>query len=601
MADLTTQTPSVGDLTLVLKDDGSAAKLFYNSATVNRESAIALVKRFSVFLDHVINAPDTSVSSAPVLTPAELNEALIGLNETDKEYEDNTCIHHFFERQVLESPDAIAVAFEEEQISYRTLNQKANRLAHHLQQMGIGPESRVAICTSRSIEMMVGLLGILKAGAAYVPMDPSYPSERLAFMLADSGAAVLVAQEHLARSFDFGNVPIVSIEGVTSEAATLDHSDNPDTEVSATNLAYLIYTSGSTGRPKGVMITHRNVANFFAAMDSAIWDGRPGVWLAVTTMSFDISVLELFWTLARGFKVVLHQADLERSRKTRTVRAGDPMQLSLAYFASNSGENADDPYRLLMEGAKYADANGFAAVWTPERHFHAFGGLYPNPSVTSAALAAITTRVNIRAGSVVLPLHNPIRVAEEWSLVDNISKGRVGISFASGWHSQDFVFAPENYTDRKDVMLRNIEVVRQLWRGEKTSVRGGDGRTFEVGIVPKPVQSELPVWITAAGHPDTFKVAGEMGANLLTHLLGQSIEELAEKISIYRRSLQGAGRAADSGKVTLMLHTFLGDNLDEVREAVREPLSNYLKNLSRSNQEGRVAVSSLLQARCRGR
>src|SRR5882757_8323166 len=128
------------------------------------------------------------------------------------------------------------------------------------------------------------------------------------------------------------------------------------------------------------------------------------------------------------------------------------MDFSLFYFANDSTAPGTNRYQLLLDGARFADANDFAAVWTPERHFHSFGGLYPNPAVTGAAVAAVTERVGIRAGSVVAPLHHPARIAEEWSVVDNLSHGRVGISFASGWHAADFVFQPENYPDRKTVM-----------------------------------------------------------------------------------------------------------------------------------------------------
>ncbi len=130
------------------------------------------------------------------------------------------------------------------------------------------------------------------------------------------------------------------------------------------------------------------------------------------------------------------------------------MDFSLFYFASADVGEYSDKYRLLIEGAKFADTHGFAAVWTPERHFHEFGGLYPNPSVTSAAIATVTERIQIRAGSVVLPLHDPLRVAEEWAVVDNLSNGRAAVSFASGWQPNDFVIAPENYANRKEVMLR---------------------------------------------------------------------------------------------------------------------------------------------------
>ncbi len=265
----------------------------------------------------------------------------------------------------------------------------------------------------------------------------------------------------------------------------------------------------------------------------------------------------------------------------RYAQPDDPadkqIDFSLFYFASDDDEAAEDKYRLLIEGAKYADLHGFSAVWTPERHFHAFGGLYPNPSVTGAAIATITRRIQIRAGSIVLPLHNPIRVAEEWSVVDNLSKGRVGLSFASGWHADDFVFAPENFSNRREVMARYIETVRRLWRGESAPFIGGAGNEVQVKILPRPVQRELPVWVTAFGTVETFQMAGEIGANMLTHLLGQSVELVAEKIAIYRKAWRDHGHEG-SGHVTLMLHTFVGEDFDAVREKVRAPFCNYLKS-----------------------
>ncbi|HET7796764.1 MAG TPA: MupA/Atu3671 family FMN-dependent luciferase-like monooxygenase, partial [Nevskia sp.] len=270
-----------------------------------------------------------------------------------------------------------------------------------------------------------------------------------------------------------------------------------------------------------------------------------------------------------GFTVVLN------SNKART-EAKAP-QFSLFYFASDHASTAADRYRLLMEGAKFADRNGFAAVWTPERHFHAFGGLYPNPAVTSAAIAACTSRIQIRAGSCVLPLHHPIRVAEEWAFVDNISQGRVGISFASGWQPNDFVIAPQAFANRKSDMLANIDVVRRLWRGERLPFPGPNGKSVEVQTLPRPVQKELPVWVTAAGNPETFEQAGTLGCHLLTHLLGQKVEEVAEKLKLYRAAWHKAGHEGQP-HVTLMLHTFVGDDEDEVRETVRRPMKEYLRS-----------------------
>ena len=248
------------------------------------------------------------------------------------------------------------------------------------------------------------------------------------------------------------------------------------------------------------------------------------------------------------------------------------MDFSLFFFA-DSGAAGDDGYRLLLESARFADANGFAAVWTPERHFHSFGGLYPNPAVTGAAVAAVTERVGVRAGSVVAPLHHPARIAEEWSVVDNLSKGRVGVSFASGWHAADFVLQPDNYADRKNAMVEAVETVRRLWRGEQVEFPDGAGEKRAVRIYPAPVQPELPVWITSAGSPETFQAAGRLGAGLLTHLLGQDVDRLGQNLAAYRAQL-----ADGPGHVVLMLHTLLGTDRAVVREVVREPFSDYLRS-----------------------
>ncbi|MET8756375.1 MupA/Atu3671 family FMN-dependent luciferase-like monooxygenase [Lentzea sp. NPDC004782] len=255
------------------------------------------------------------------------------------------------------------------------------------------------------------------------------------------------------------------------------------------------------------------------------------------------------------------------------------MEFSLFYFADNSIDvGASGCYDLLLEGAKFADERGFAAVWTPERHFHAVGAPYPNPSVTSAAVAAVTERISIRAGSVVPALHHPLRIAEEWAVVDNLSRGRVGISFASGWDPVDFVLRPETYADRRKVVLDAVHQVRSLWRGESLQTLDGLGKAVAVRSYPRPVQPELPVWLTSAGSPTTFRAAGEAGVGVLTHLLGQTADELAEKIAIYRSAL--ADRPHHDGwpgHVALMIHTFVGDDPDVVRETVRAPFIAYLK------------------------
>jgi natural product biosynthesis luciferase-like monooxygenase protein len=252
------------------------------------------------------------------------------------------------------------------------------------------------------------------------------------------------------------------------------------------------------------------------------------------------------------------------------------MDYSLFFFADSAP--GDDGYDLLMRSARFADTHGLTAVWTPERHFHSFGGRYPNPAVIGAALAAATTRVGIRAGSVVAPLHSPIRIAEEWAAVDRLSGGRAGVSFASGWHATDFVLRPENFRDRKEVMGRTLDTVRALWRGEEVEFAGVDGEPQRVRVFPRPVQDEVPVWITSGGSPETFRMAGRLGAGVLTHQLGQTHEALAGNIAAYREELAAVHGADARGHVAVMLHTMIGSDRDEVRELVRGPFSDYLRS-----------------------
>jgi natural product biosynthesis luciferase-like monooxygenase protein len=252
------------------------------------------------------------------------------------------------------------------------------------------------------------------------------------------------------------------------------------------------------------------------------------------------------------------------------------MQLSLFYFGNDAaGGRAEGIYQLLLDGARFADRNGFTAVWMPERHFHPFGGIYPNPSVTAAALAGITGNVRLRAGSVVAPLHQPIRIAEEWAVVDNLSGGRVGISFAPGWHRGDFVLAPGRYDSRRADMAAAVRTVRALWRGEEVTGTDGEGRSVPVRLYPRPIQPELPVWITTSGSIETFELAGTVGAHVLTHAATQDLGRLRQKIGRYREVLR-ANHPERRGHVTLMLHTFLGDRMEAVIEQVREPLLRYL-------------------------
>lgn len=264
----------------------------------------------------------------------------------------------------------------------------------------------------------------------------------------------------------------------------------------------------------------------------------------------------------------------------RPRRTDKGMEFSLFFFSGNGSTDSDDKYGLLMNCARYADRNGFTAVWTPERHFEEFGGLYPNPAVLGAALAMETKHVQIRAGSVALPLHHPIRFVEEWSVVDNLSRGRAAVALATGWHPADFELAPERtheyYENRKDLLFENIGKIRRLWAGEATSFRGVDGKEHEVVTLPRPVQKELGIWVASNGNLDTFARAGESGAHLLTSVLKSSNDEMARKIAVYREARARSGYDPETGKVTMMLHACLGETNAGVKELVRTPLQDYL-------------------------
>ncbi|RVK17013.1 MupA/Atu3671 family FMN-dependent luciferase-like monooxygenase [Sinorhizobium meliloti] len=258
------------------------------------------------------------------------------------------------------------------------------------------------------------------------------------------------------------------------------------------------------------------------------------------------------------------------------AKARPAVRLGIMFFPSNLESNGSFDYDRLFEIARLADEGDFSAVWIPERHFHGFGGASPNPSVLAAALAARTQRIGLRGGSVVLPLHDPIRIAEEWALVDALSNGRAGVAFGSGWHAVDFALAPERYTDRRRLTVEGVATVRALWRGESIPRRDGEGHPTDVRIYPRPVQPELPVWLTATGHPETFRKAGEIGAGVLTSLIGQSLAELEQKITVYRQARASAGLAAGDGCVTVMLHTHVSRDLSATGGDARQALSRYL-------------------------
>lgn len=252
---------------------------------------------------------------------------------------------------------------------------------------------------------------------------------------------------------------------------------------------------------------------------------------------------------------------------------------SLFFFESTAAPAAGKQrplYSFLERSVRAADQAGFCAVWLPERHFHEFGAPFPNPAVLAAALATETSHIALRAGSVVLPLHHPLRIVEEWSMVDHLSGGRIGISFTSGWNPRDFVLGADRFKTRRETLCDEIDTVRALWRGDSAAFIDGTGKSTPVSVMPKPIQSELPTWLTCTDRAERFEEAGRRGYRVLTALLFQDAATLASRIETYRRARADAGY--DRGWVTLALHTYIGEDAAEARETVQAPLTAYLES-----------------------
>lgn len=794
------------DLSLVAVEAGEqiSGSLNYATDLFTRDTIERWVEHFKTVLKGMVRQADPAIGSLPLLNELERAAVLELAGDAQAAFGTARQIHELFEAQVERSPQAIAVVYDERQLTYAELNRAANRLAHYLCARGTRSGELVALCVERGAAMVTALLAILKADGAYVPVDAGYPIERVEYMLRDAAPKIVITTQRLRHLVASCAANVIAIDADREEIAA-QPDVNPTREPpqhGVRQLAYAIYTSGSTGRPKGVMVEHAGVVNVVNFMQQRLQLTAQDRVLAITTLSFDIAALEIYlpllcgarlvmagdgaasdagvlmrlleeraittmqatpttwrlllsagwrgkpdlkalcggealscelsdrissrvaqlwnlygptettiWSCARritpatqGFRasesigrplsgtriyvldgcknllpravageihiggagvahgyvnqpastaerfiadpfaaepgarlystgdigrwradgsleylgrndqqIKLHGFRIERE-EIQSVLAKHPRVRQAIVLARNFGTDdqrlvsyvvprataSDDAdaaaqpsfslfyfgadtyhpqrkYELYLRSARFADEHGFEAIWTPERHFDAVGSLYPNPSILSAALATVTTRVQLRAGSVVVPLHDPIRVAEEWAVVDNLSNGRVGLSLATGWHPRDFVLKPDNFPARRQLVVDAVAALKTLWSGQAIARIDGAGKTVAVSTFPRPTRDELPLWLTSAGNPQTFVEAGRLGVNVLTHLLGQTIEELAGKIALYREALRANGRRPDSGRVTLMVHAFLGTDLEQTLAKTKGPFMSYMR------------------------
>ncbi len=271
----------------------------FDATTIDR-----MVAHFLVALEAIASEPERRVQELPLLTHDERQRMLFDWNDTRRPFPENLCLHELFEQQAARAPDAPAVVFGEERLSYGELDKHANQLAHFLRKKGVGPDVLVGICVERSLEMVVGMLGIMKAGGAYVPLDPAYPKERLSFMLEDTKAPVLLTQSRLVTLLSQTPAELVCLDGDWEEIAK-ESAEKPASGVGPKNLSYVIFTSGSTGTPKGISIRHRGVLNNIVDLNWRHGVGPEDRMLALSSLSFDMCVYEVFGTLEAGGAIIM--------------------------------------------------------------------------------------------------------------------------------------------------------------------------------------------------------------------------------------------------------------------------------------------------------
>lgn len=304
-------------LTLIIPEAGRECRWVYSPDKLDSEAVARMQCQFTTFLEGIVADPDGRFDTLPLLTAGERHQLLVAWNDTAMPYPREACIHELFEAQAARTPDATAVTWEEKALTYRELNEQANQLAHYLRQRGIGPEVLVGLHVERSLEMVIGLLGILKSGGAYLPLDPAFPSERLTFMMEDAGIPLLVTQERF-RAVGPAGVERVCLDS-DREAISRSSAENPDSPVDPDDLVYAIYTSGSTGRPKGILIQHRGLTNLIQSAVQQFGIRPDSRVLQYVSLSFDVFTRDVFMPLVTGAS--LHIASRETLLSTQELSA----------------------------------------------------------------------------------------------------------------------------------------------------------------------------------------------------------------------------------------------------------------------------------------
>ena len=416
------------DLTLLMTEtaDGLSGWLEYSAELFDASTIERLQKHFENLLTSIALNPDGRIANLPFLTEQERQQMLVDWNATETAFPRAHCIHELFEEQARSNPNAVAVVFDDRGMTYGELNRKANQLARYLRQQGVGPDVIVGLATERSLEMIVGLLAILKAGGAYMPLDPSYPHERLLFMIEQANVKLILAQQELLGSLPPGKAQLISLDYDAGE--TSSHDDENLSRVSdAENLAYVMYTSGSTGQPKGVSITHRNVVRLVKNTNYAHFDAA-AVFLQFAPVTFDAATFEIWGPLLNGAKLVVAAAgmeSLENLGQTIQHYGVTTLWLTAGLFHQMVDTELDNlqGVRELIAGGDVLSAPHVRKVTKTLRNCRLVNGYGPTENTTFTCCQTLTSADTGRS----VPIGRPIANTQVYVLSDEMEPVPVGV------------------------------------------------------------------------------------------------------------------------------------------------------------------------------
>jgi amino acid adenylation domain-containing protein len=403
------------------------AEVHYDSQYFDVAAIEHLSRKFEILLGSASRNSDASIETLELLDEAERDQLLVRWNQTRTDYPRQLCIHQLFEAQAASTPDAIAVLFEDSQLTYAELNRRANQLAHYLRGTGVSREVSVGLCLERSAEMAVALLGILKAGGAYVPLDPQYPLERLAVMIDDAAITVLLTQENLLDALPARPLHVVCIDS-DWKAIAGQSEQSPQCHASADNLAYIIYTSGSTGQPKGIGVTHRNVVRLVKETNYATFDVDE-VFLQLAPISFDAATFEIWGALLNGGRLAVappHSLTLEELGHTLQRYGVTTLWLTAGLFQMMVDEQpqALRGLRQLLAGGDVLSAHHVARAIDALAGGAVVNGYGPTETTTFACCYRMTSGEHLESG---VPIGRPVANAEAYVLDKNLEAVPVGL------------------------------------------------------------------------------------------------------------------------------------------------------------------------------